>query len=76
MSKERCPLDVYFEEKDFKRATDFWGDTGTVIGYSREIILPCPMGDFKSVGGWWLFKRDRDGSVGGVHPKKIIFNET
>jgi hypothetical protein len=68
--ERKCPLDVYFEEEECWRARDAQGDTGTVIGWSKPIKLSCPM-SADSVGGWWWFKRDRDGATVGVHPKMI-----
>jgi hypothetical protein len=67
MNKE-CPLDVIFEET--WRAKDEWGNTGVVVGWSKPIKLSCPTATDK-VGGWWWFKRDRDGATVGVHPKMI-----
>jgi hypothetical protein len=71
----KSPLDVFFKEEKCRRCVDYWGDSGTVIGWSKPIKLTCPYPNLKSVGGWWWVKRDRDGAVVGVHPKMIHFNK-
>lgn len=62
-----------FEKERYMRAINRWGECGTVIGWSQPIKLPCPIGDVTQVGGFWLFKKDKDGSVSGTHHKSITF---
>jgi len=70
---EKCPLDVYFDKNKWVRAIDRWNECGTVIGWSEPIKLTHPIGKMVSVGGWWIFVKDKDGSESGIHPKSITF---
>lgn len=56
-----------------ERARDAWGNCGEVVGWDPPIKLSCPSSKLSEVGGWHLFKRDRDGATLGIHPNKITF---
>lgn len=53
------------------RCIDHWGDCGTIVGWSKPIPMPCPVGRLNTVGGYWWVKRDRDGATLGTHPEMI-----
>ena len=68
----------FYDEKDFKRCMDFWGNTGWIVGYrdfiqSDQIIKGKRSKDGFGVQVYILY--DKDGSIGGVDPSKVTIYE-
>ena len=67
--KPECPLNNYFTET--RRGITYWSECGTIIGWSDPIKLTSPYEKLKTVGGSWIFLRDKDKAKLYIHPKMI-----